>query len=153
MRPVINIIYARKEDCALLAAVMSEEDKAHLLRGWGVEPEKGLLTALSISYLCWSAFVDNEIVIMFGCADGDEPGIGIPWLVTAPGIERWQTRFVRQSLRYLPRMFERYAMLVCHAYKENEPLVNWIRWLGFEIEDLNNGFVKGVLHKCVYRQR
>jgi hypothetical protein len=143
-----------------MADAMTEGDKELLRVGWGVgNPEQGLLLALRISPLCWSAFLENEdemdgeIVAVFGCADGEEPGLGVPWLVTGRGIERVKLRFVRQSLNYAAKIFERYEVLVCHAHKENTALVGWIRWLGFETEDLGNGFVRGVLDKCAYRRR
>jgi hypothetical protein len=140
-------------DCDFLSTVMEEKEKTLLRLGWGLEPEVGLRRALKMSPLCWSAFVDDEIVAMFGCVDGSEPGVGNPWMVTGRGIKDVKLRFVRQSLRYLPIIFERYEVLVCYAYEENESLVGWIRWLGFDVTTLSGGFVRGVLEKCAYRRR
>jgi hypothetical protein len=147
-----EVVEARIEDCDALVEAMDEEGRALLRTGWGVAPLEGLQATYLGSGFRWTVLIDGEVAGMFGCMDGDEPGVGYPWLVTAPAIERVKLRFIRQSLGYVKKIFEWYELLVCHAHKDNKALLGWIRWLGFDLEDMGNGFVKGRLEKCACRR-
>jgi hypothetical protein len=138
--------------CAALSDRMDEKGRSLIRTGWGVDPARGIESAFTGSVFTWTVIVDGEIVGMFGGADSGEPGVGYPWLVTAPGIEKVRLRFIRKSPGYVRKMFERYELLVCNAHKENKALLGWIRWLGFEMEDLKNGFMKGRLEKCAFHR-
>jgi hypothetical protein len=77
--------------------------------------------------------------------------VGCPWILTAPLVRRAKVRFVRQSARVVKEMFEHYDTLVCHVWGKNRLLMNWTKWLGFEMSDMGNGFFEGRLEKCAYR--
>ena len=73
------------------------------------------------------------------------PGVGSPWLVTAPEIERVKLRFIRQSRGYVREMLERYPILSAYVYRGNRPLIGWMRWMEFELSDVNEMFARGEL--------
>ena len=168
-----EVIEAKFEHCRMLAEAMDEAGIALIRKGWGVDPLSGLQAAFEISPLCWSIFLDETIVGMFGCAKGDArpaggtvqpdlqapeggsgPGsatlVGNPWLTTAPGIEKVKLRFIRQSRPYIEKMRERYATLVSYAYKDNRSLLAWLQWSGFRVEETEGEFLKCVLEREVF---
>ena len=103
------------------------------------------MKAFRSSTLCWSAFLDGKIVALFGCAPGFVPGMGTPWLVTAPEIESVKLRFIRQSRGYVREMLDRYPVLSAYAYRGNKPLLGWMRGMGFELSDVSEMFARGEL--------
>ncbi len=140
-----DVVRARSEHCRLLAEALDEPAADFIRLGWDVEPMEGLLKAYGASTLCWSAFLDGRIVAMFGCAHGFMPGVGAPWLVTAPEIERVKLRFIRQSRPYVREMLGRYPILSAYVYRGNKPLIGWMRWMGFEFMDISEMFTRGEL--------
>ena len=145
-----EVVYSVPEHCGLLAEAMDEAGKELIRAGWGVGAQQGLERAYWSCplHLRWTILLDGKVVGMFGCAESaDEPGVGYPWLTTAPGIEKVKLRFIRQSRGYIDRMFERCGLLVSHAHKDNKPLLSWLRWNGFECTEIEGGFLR-----CVCRR-
>lgn len=140
-----EVLNSKPEDCRLLADALDEPAKNFIRMGWNVEPLTGLVRAFRGSSLCWSVFLDGRIAAMFGCAPGAMPGMGMPWLTTAPEIERVKLRFIRQSRDYVRQMLELYPILTAHVYRGNKPLIGWMRWAGFEFEDVDEIFLRGEL--------
>ena len=91
---------------------------------------------------------------MFGCSGG-EGGTGYAWMTTAPGIEKVRLRFIRQSRGYIDRMLQRHGALVSWAHVENRPLLAWLQWSGFRVEEREGDFLKCVLsqHSPVGRHK
>lgn len=140
-----KVIEARVEHCRLLASTLDAPAGNFIRTGWGVEPLEGIAKAFRCSSLCWSVSIDERIAAMFGCAAGSLPGIGAPWLVTAPEIERVKLRFIRQSRGYARIMLEQFPVLTAHVYRGNKPLIGWMRWMGFAFEEVDENFIRGEL--------
>jgi hypothetical protein len=137
-------------DCAALLGAMERRELGVLRRGWGRVTPENLAAAAQGARLCWTVFIDGEAACIFGVSDTDAPGVGSSWMVSSPAIRRAKVRFVRQSAKMVLEMFGHYDTLVCHAWGENKYLLGWLRWLGYEFEDLGNGFLRGRLEKNVF---
>lgn len=140
-----QVVRSGPEHCRLMAEALDEPAANFIRLGWDVEPMDGLLKAYWASTLCWSVFLNGRIAAMFGCAPGAMPGVGSPWLVTAPEIARVKLRFIRQSRPYVREMLEQYPILSAYVYRGNKPLIGWMRWMGFEFMDVSEMFARGEL--------
>ena len=141
-----EVIEARPEHCAALAAALDAAEGYpwngdFIRKHWGVEPEQGLLSSLEGSPLCWSILIDGQIAGMFGCMED-----GQVWLTTAPAIDRAKLRFIRQSRPYIEKMAARLGSVYGCAHKDNAPLLQWLKWCGFE-----NVAEQGAFEIWVYR--
>ena len=139
--------------CRELVSVMDEHALNFLRVGWGVEPLQGVESAYKSSPLCWTIFVDESIAGMFGCASQFLPGIGSPWLVTAPKLDKIKLQFIRQSRQYLETIFEEFPVLTTNVYRGNTPLIGWLKWLGFKFKEVDETFIRGELAKWDYQSR
>jgi len=141
-----QVVEAERVHCRLLAEAMDEAGCEMIRRYWGVEPAEGLERSFEVSSLCWTILVEGRVAGMFGCSGG-EGGTGCAWLTTAPDIEKVRLRFIRQSRGYIDRMLQRHGTLVSYAHVENRPLLAWLQWSGFRVEEREGDFLK-----CVFSQ-
>ena len=139
-----EVIKTELKHCAELAANLDEAGRNLIIDNWDIEPEDGITESFDMSPLCWTVLIDGKVAGMFGCTDD-----GNAWLTTAPAIEKAKLRFIRQSQKYIRQMAEYCGGgLVSYAYKDNELLIKWLKWSGFEIVgDM------GAFRICVYRLR
>jgi hypothetical protein len=134
------------EDCDRLAALLSEEQRAEILGGFGFEPADGLRASCGASWCSLSVFLDGEITAMFGCRGA--PGeTGFPWVVTAPAIERMKIQFARRGREFIKICAARHGTLINWA-REDAKILNWAKWCGFETQSAGRGYVR-----CVLRSR
>ena len=138
------VVEAERAHCRLLASAMDEAGGEMIRRYWGVEPAEGLERSFEASSLCWTILVDGRTAGMFGCSGG-EGGTGCAWMTTAPDIEKVRLRFIRQSRGYIDRMLQRHGTLISWAHVENRPLLAWLQWSGFRVEEREGDFLKCVL--------
>ncbi|MBR1604422.1 MAG: hypothetical protein IJ667_13410 [Synergistaceae bacterium] len=124
-----EVIKTELRHCAELAANLDEAGRDLIINNWDVDPEDGITDSFKASPLCWTILVDNKVVGMFGCTED-----GNAWLTTAPEIEKVKLRFVRQSRPYIKQMAEYCGGgLVSYAHKDNQLLLRWLEWSGFDI--------------------
>ena len=138
------VVEAERAHCRLLAEAMDEAGRAMIRRYWGIEPAEGLERSFEASSLCWTILVDGRVAGMFGCSGG-EGGTGCAWMTTAPDIEKVRLRFIRRSRQYIDRMLQRHGTLISWAHVENRPLLAWLQWSGFRVEEREGDFLKCVL--------
>ena len=138
------VVEAERAHCRLLAEALDEAGGEMIRKYWGIEPAEGLERSFEASSLCWTILVDGRVAGMFGCSGGED-GTGYAWLTTAPAIEKVRLRFVRRSRQYIDRMLQRHGALVCYAHVENRPLLAWLQWSGFRVEEKDGVFLKCVL--------
>lgn len=156
MKVNVEVVKAKPEHCELLAETMDDAGKELIRAGWGVEALEGLERACAAcpSHLLWTILLGGKVVGMFGCADSEtEPEVGYPWLTTAPGIEKIKLRFIRRSRGYVEKMFARHDVLMSYAHRDNKPLLGWLRWCGFRVEETEGEFFKCVLERQAFRPR
>ena len=131
-----EVITAKLQHCAELAANLDEAGRDLIINNWDIDPEDGITDSFKASPLCWTILVDNKVAGMFGCTDD-----GNAWLTTAPEIEKVKLRFIRQSRPYIKQMAEYCGGgLVSYAHKDNQLLLRWLEWSGFDIVGDMGGF-------------
>lgn len=138
------VVEAERAHCRLLAEAMDEAGREMIRKYWDIEPAEGLERSFEASSLCWTILVNGRAAGMFGCSGGED-GTGYAWLTTAPDIEKVRLRFIRRSRGYIDRMLQRHGTLISWAHVENRPLLAWLQWSGFRVEEREGDFLKCVL--------
>ncbi len=88
------------------------------------------------SLLCWTAFVDGELAAILGVAPLNIlGGIGSPWMLGTPVLDRHARILVRESRVYIARMLTAFPHLVNFVHAENATSVRWLRRLGFTLHE------------------
>lgn len=144
---MIEIREAVLEDCAAVVDAMTGEDKAVLVKGWGSDPLEIVLSSFNASDLCWTAFVDGKIAVVFGCAPTDRADTGSCWFVSTPALQGARVAFVRQSGVFIGEMLKHYKVLFNFVHKDNKKLIGWLRWSGFRLSEATDDFMSAVLFR------
>lgn len=136
-RPVKNIpeiIPATLEHAASIAANIREADREELrLLGW--EPGRVLRLSLAASFIAWTGTVNGVPICMFGVAPGGFIGEGRPWMIGARDLDRHAMIFLRRCKGQVEEMLSITSLMVNYVHTENRRAIQWLRWLGFEIEE------------------
>jgi hypothetical protein len=86
--------------------------------------------------LCWSGFVDGELAAILGVAPINMlTGIGSPWMLGTPVLDRHQRVLVRSTPEYIGRMLKAFPHLVNFVHAQNTTSVRWLRRLGFSLDE------------------
>ena len=124
-----EVIKAELKHCAELAASLDEPARGLIEKYYEAEPEEGLRNSFKLSVLCWTILINGKVAGMFGCTEE-----GVAWLTTSPDInDKTAIRFVRQSKPYIEQMRKHCGGLMGYVHKDNQQLIKWLEWSGFEI--------------------
>ena len=118
-----------------IAANMRAADRREVWASHRHTPFDALHYSLKHSERAWTAFIDEEPVLMWGvgrqgCILNDT---GSPWLLGADGLKPGEKEFIRQSRRWVKLMQEGYERLENYVHAENRLSIRWLTWCGFEM--------------------
>jgi hypothetical protein len=130
-------VRATPEHVEQLIPLIPPRDNADMMRGWGYTSAEGLRLMFAECPDTWSIFHGDEIVAMFGCMEG-----GRMWLIRGTGMDAVAIPFIRQADPVIDAWLARYGYVEGFFSKDYIKLLRWVVWAGFEIEDLNNGYVR-----------
>ncbi len=112
-------------------------DRLEVLYQSGLELKPALELSYRISSECWAGFADERLVTVFGVgATAPLDGIGAPWMIATPELERLAIPFLRRNWYYLNRMKMSYPVLTNVVYAENDVSIRWLTWMGFEMGEI-----------------
>lgn len=84
------------------------------------------------SVLCWTGEADGEVAAIMGVAPlSVMSGIGSPWMMGTPLLDRHSRVLVRMTPSYIARMLRAFPHLVNFVHADNTTSVRWLRRLGF----------------------
>jgi hypothetical protein len=126
----IQIVNAKAEHIEHIAANVREADKQEMKDYANMTP----LQALEISFYnskgeAWTGLVDDVPVTMFG--------VGKPnyiWLVGTTDIHKYDKLFLIKSRKILKKLMEKHPILENYVELKNTRSVQWLAWLGFNME-------------------
>lgn len=96
--------------------------------------EAGIAASARRSVLCWSGLIDGELAAILGVAPVDMlAGIGSPWMLGTPVLDRHQRVLVRKAPEYIASMLKAFPHLVNFVHAKNTTSVRWLRRLGFTL--------------------
>lgn len=116
-----------------LAEQMRTADRAEVI-ALG-DPEVILRQTWSLTPEVWAA-VDGEdrLLACFGVAPASiVVGLGHPWCLTTPLVERHRHRFIRGSRIIVDWMRAQYRVLEGCVAADYQAACRWLVWLGFEL--------------------
>lgn len=84
------------------------------------------------STLLWTIEVDSEPAGLFGVTPAG--GIGVPWMLGTPAIERAPKQLTRLGRAYVHLMSDKYATLLNYVDARSLKSVYWLARLGFTVQ-------------------
>lgn len=134
------------EDVELLAANLRQADLAECYAYGHTDQLPGLRQSAACSVLCWSGFVDGELAAIIGVTPVSVMGgIGSPWMMGTPVLDRHSRILVRRTPDYIGRMLTAFPHLVNHVHAKNVTSVRWLRRLGFTLHEAEPYGARGEL--------
>lgn len=129
----VRIVPAKQEHLEAVAANARPEDRAEFIAASGCTPLQVLERGAALS-TCWAGLVDDEPVCVFGVSPVSTlTGIGCPWMVATPAMERQPRALMRASRVVMDDFRSRYTWLTNFVDNRNQKAIDWLRWLGFSI--------------------
>lgn len=127
----LEIVPAQRRHIRSIARRMRRADRDEVMAASGVTPEQALRYSLDRSSVSWTALVDGRPEVMFGVADINIlAGIGAVWLLGTDAVEIHFRVFLRQSIEWRRKLFERYSTLKNFVTDDNEVSKRWLKWMG-----------------------
>lgn len=121
-------------DAALLAANLREADRAELAASGFDEALYPIEKSVAHSLLCWTTTVDGEVACIVGATWSGE-GMGAPWMLGTPLVERHARVLMRKTPHYIGLMLLAFSHLHNYVHAENKTSVRWLRRLGFTLAE------------------
>lgn len=125
---------ATRDDAVSLAPRLRPSDVKEIHAASGVDAEEGLLDSISESDwdMCWSAWLDDDAEVMFGCGPLDDNiGLGHIWMLGSDRIYENPRNFMHHCKHYLEVMHSRFPYLTNFVSVEHQSANRWMRKLGF----------------------
>ena len=114
---------------------MRECDAAEV-RACGHDPLEAARRSVAQSLLCWSAFEGDKLICILGCAPISlVSGIGSPWMLGTPLLDKHSRILVRVTPRYIGTMLKAFPHLVNYVHTHNHTSKRWLRRIGFTLEE------------------
>lgn len=130
----VEIRKAVPEDAPLLAYNLRAADVGEMAAYGYPDPLPPVARSAERSMLCWSAFVDGEMAAMLGVGPVSMlRGIGAPWMMGTPLLDRHIREMIKRTPEYLGRMEELFPVLTNWVYAGNRSSKRWLRAVGFDI--------------------
>ncbi|WP_146120213.1 hypothetical protein [Paraburkholderia sp. BL21I4N1] len=85
-----------------------------------------------LSTLLWTIEVDGKPAGLFGVTAA--PGIGVPWMLGTPALERAPKQLTRLGREYVHLMSDKYATLLNYVDARSLKSVQWLDRLGFTVQ-------------------
>lgn len=127
----VEIRPAQESDVAAIVADIREADAVEM-RLLGTDPEAALREGLRSSVWARTGEVDGVPVCMFGVArENYMLGHGIPWMLSANGLERVRKTFIVRCRGVVDDMRRTCPVLGNVVHADNTRAIQWLEWLGF----------------------
>jgi hypothetical protein len=135
---VVDVLIVPTEpgDVADLIANLRPQDLAECWAYGRPDIAPGIESSVKRSMLCWTAYIDGELAAIMGCAPVSViSGIGSPWMLGTPVLDRHSRVLVRETPEYIAKMLNAFPHLVNFVHSKNTTSVRWLRRLGFTLHE------------------
>lgn len=123
-------------DAATLFANLRSADLAECQAYGHADLAASLEANVRRSLLCWTGLVDGELAAILGVAPVNVlGGLGSPWMLGTPVLDRHQRVLVRSTPEYIARMLKAFPHLVNFVHARNTTSVRWLKRLGFTLHE------------------
>lgn len=132
MAAEVVIRLTAKGDVSELIANLRASDLAECQAYGQSDIAAGITASVDRSVLCWSGFVDGKLAAILGVAPINTlGGVGSPWMLGTPVLDKHQRVLVKATPSYISRMLKAFPYLVNYVHAQNTTSVRWLRRLGF----------------------
>lgn len=131
---LVRIEDARPEHIVMIRDRLRTEDALEITC-LGVPVRKALWRSYKSSLLGRVGFVDGEIAAVWGCGGCALGGIGTPWLMTTPVVERVPVSMVKVARREMMGMLDIFPVLENYVAARYQKACRFLEVLGFELGD------------------
>lgn len=99
-------------------------------------PYEALMTGWELSHSSTIVTVNSEPCVMIGLVIHDIlSGSGVPWLLGTEGALKYKRNFLTQVPAVIDEMLNVCPRLFNYVHAENRVSINWLRRIGFTIDD------------------
>ena len=130
----IEIAPAEYMHLLALAPLMRTGDRCEVMAA-GMTPLKALWRSWRASMISKAAFVDGEIAAVWGMAGSPLSGVGNPWLLTSPTVEKVPRAFLEISRDEVRHMLTLCPVLVGLVDPTYYKAVRFLKFLGYALGD------------------
>jgi hypothetical protein len=126
----LEIVKAKAEHIKYISEHVREADKVEMADYNNMTPLESLKASLRNSKgEAWTGLVDDIPVTMFGVAKPN-----YIWLVGTTDIHKYDKLFLIKSRKILKELMEKHSILENYVQAKNTRSVQWLAWLGFNME-------------------
>lgn len=154
MTTQLKIVEASIDHLEPIASRMRKADRLEVMASSGSTPHRALMFSLEKSSLAWTAIINGEPEVMFGVGDLNVlTKTGAPWLLGTDAIEQHVRLFLRSSLHWREKLFNRYEVMRNFVDDRNEVSKRWLSWLGFTLHEPMSIGVNGEMFRLFEMRR
>lgn len=99
----------------------------------GATPAEALRASLAGSIFARTAILDGRIAAMWGVGGSPLGGVGEPWLLTTPEVERVPVKMVRTARAEVGAMLGLFPELVNYVHAEYRQACRFLEVVGFRL--------------------
>lgn len=105
------------------------------------DPVEALRASVRVSSKAWLMVDRTGLPIgLCGVAAAPVAGVGVPWMVGTPGLERERLALARQTAEIVAQMQEGFTVLTNFVDARNDAALDWLLWSGFHLIDADPAF-------------
>jgi hypothetical protein len=110
---------------------MRAADIAEVRASCGLDHYSALLESIRSSSCCYTAWVGQSPIAIFGIAPTDNPSIARIWLLGTDQIQGHALEFLRKSREWVDHFQSIHPVLFNNIDARNTVHIRWLQWLGF----------------------
>lgn len=150
---MIEVVRTVPEHLEYIAVHMREADKKEIWLSDHAEPRDVLFAGFALSPWCVSILLEGIPVAVVGVSRAVEnmPRLGIVWLLGTDDLPKARHLLVDEAQFYISDMFEEFDVLVNYVYSENKRSIEWLKRLGFTVDEAAPYGPEGALFHRFYR--
>lgn len=116
---------------------LREADINEIRASSGLSPEDALL--FIVNFCKEDLYVvihDNELEAIFGVTKSpSDSSEGTPWFLSTSKFKEFSISFAKESRKVIREMQKKYLTLSNYVHSSHQESIEWLRWLGFFIDE------------------
>lgn len=130
----VRLVPATKLHARELGRTMRAADRDEILAsGAWSSPERCVRANINRSIKAWAAYAGDDLLCVFGVASHHEPGVFLPWALTAEPVHRHRLAFYKASKIFISWLRGKCRCLFQMVHGKYTASLGWLAKLGFEI--------------------
>jgi hypothetical protein len=132
-RPAVEFAEANAGHAQALVRALRQQDRAELDASGQTDHLAAVWQSVEQSDWAVAAYVDGQLVCLFGVAAHAARGTGVPWMLGTDLVAQQRRFLLRLAPTYIARMLAAYPRLFNAVHARNTVSVRWLRHVGFRL--------------------